>query len=153
MPGQRWLPAAFLLACAAAGLAPGTAPARAEKPTGPAIGPASTVQVDRGRRLFIRCVACHSVRAQSPLPNPNLQVPNLQGPNLHGIVGRKAGSLAGFRYTTALKDQPFIWTGERLEQWLRQPQKDMPGLCLPFTGFSRKADRAALVAYLAHPQP
>lgn len=77
----------------------------------------------------------------------------MTGPSLYGLIGRKAGSVAGFRYTTVLKDQSFVWTSERLEQWLRQPQKGMPGLCLPFTGFSSKADRAAMAAYLAHPQP
>lgn len=145
MQGRGWLLATILLASAVAGGLPGTVPALAAPPTAEkASAPASMLQHDAGRRLFIRCVACHSVRANSP---------RMTGPTLHGIVGRRAGSVAGFRYITALKDQPFVWTGERLEQWLRQPQKDVPGLCLPFTGFSRKADRAALVAYLTHPQP
>ncbi|MBV2149121.1 c-type cytochrome [Sphingobium sp. AS12] len=97
-----------------------------------------------GQRHFIRCVACHSVSAAAPAKT---------GPHLQDIVGRRVASVPGFRYTTALKDQSFVWTKDRLENLLRQPQKQAPGLCLPFTGLTRRKDRTDLVAYLARPVP
>lgn len=97
-----------------------------------------------GQRHFIRCVACHSVNAAAPAKT---------GPHLEGIVGRRVASVPGFRYTTALKDQSFVWTKDRLGNLLRQPQKQAPGLCFPFSGLIRRKDRTDLVAYLERPVP
>jgi cytochrome c len=48
---------------------------------------------ERGARAFQRCRACHSVRpGEDKLP----------GPNLRGVLGRRAGTLAGFRFSPAM---------------------------------------------------
>lgn len=110
-------------------------------------GAAATVErpvpAQAGKKHFIRCVACHSVSAAS---RPTT------GPHLQGIVGRKAGSVEGFHYTT-LRAQTFLWDEQRLDRWLKAPQADFPGLCLPFTGLAKPEDRAALIAYLKNPAP
>ncbi|HKY81354.1 MAG TPA: c-type cytochrome [Sphingobium sp.] len=97
-----------------------------------------------GKKHFIRCVACHSVSAAS---RP------MTGPHLEGIVGRKAASVEGFHYTKILRTQTFLWDEQRLDRWLKAPQADFAGLCLPFTGLAKPEDRAALIAYLKNPAP
>ena len=96
-----------------------------------------------GKRLFFRCVACHTVSSTS---RP------LTGPHLEGIVGRQVATLEGFTYTEALRARNFVWDEARLDHWLKAPQADIPGLCLPFTGLSKAQDRAALIAYLKNPE-
>ncbi|MFA7603294.1 MAG: c-type cytochrome [Novosphingobium sp.] len=95
-----------------------------------------------GKRHFIRCIACHSVSAAA---RP------MTGPHLEGIVGRPAASLPDFAYTDALRAQPFVWDEARLDRFLKSPQADIPGLCVPFLGLPKPEDRAALIAYLKDP--
>lgn len=101
---------------------------------------ATAAQVEKGRQLFLRCIACHA-RSASARPGT--------GPHLAGIVDRPVASVAGFRYTAQLQKQQFVWTRARLEQWLRQPQAQFPGMCVPFTGLPTRAEREALIAFLA----
>lgn len=109
----------------------------------PSAGGAVAGDAERGRVLFTRCVACHTL---DPAARPGT------GPHLAGIVGRKAGSLEGFAYTALLRDRELVWTGQVLDRWLKAPQQGFPGLCLPFTGFERAQDRRDLIAWLArHP--
>ena len=57
-----------------------------------------------------KCASCHSVTADL--------VHGLSGPNLVGVVGRPAGTVAGWDFSTALKDSKVIWTEENLNKWL-----------------------------------
>jgi len=43
---------------------------------------------------------------------------NRMGPNLFGIVGRKAGSLDGYKYGNFLKNADFTWDEENLKAWM-----------------------------------
>ncbi|HMO68450.1 MAG TPA: c-type cytochrome [Novosphingobium sp.] len=124
----RWLP----LAAAGALLAGCTT-------DGPAPGAGLRGDPQRGRILFTKCVACHSLDTAARRGT---------GPHLAGIIGRKAGSLDGFAYSPLLRDSGFIWTEPRIEAWLKAPQSGFPGLCLPFTGFERAQDRRDLMAWL-----
>ena len=45
------------------------------------------------------CRTCHTTREGD----------NRLGPNLHSILGRKAGSLSGYSYSSAMKDAGFVW--------------------------------------------
>lgn len=71
-----------------------------------------------------------------------------QGPNLNGVVGRKAGSLAGFPYTAALKSSGQVWTQENLDRFLTDPSKLVPGTAMPISVPDTKT-RQDLIAYLA----
>ena len=42
-----------------------------------------------------QCSQCHTLRAGSS---------DLPGPSLHGLFGRKAGTVPGYRYSTAMRD-------------------------------------------------
>ncbi|HEY3777237.1 MAG TPA: cytochrome c family protein [Rhizomicrobium sp.] len=93
-----------------------------------------------GTVLFNRCVICHSNTRGAA---------NRMGPNLFGVVGRKAGTYPGFVYSPALKKAGFVWTVPKLEVWLADPQKLVPGNNMPISGIADPKQRADLAAYLA----
>jgi cytochrome c len=66
-----------------------------------------------------------------------------------GVVGRKAGSLPGYAYSPAMKAQSFVWDKVMLDRWLTQPTAVVPGTAMAFGGVPSKADREAIIAYLA----
>jgi cytochrome c len=91
----------------------------------------------RGETLYeSRCGACHSIQT------------NRIGPKHLGVVGRKAGSIAGFDYSPALKKAKFVWTPKQLDKWLQGPGKLVRGTNMAFT-VPKAEDRAAIIAYLA----
>ena len=93
--------------------------------------------VVRGQALYeSRCGACHSIQS------------NRTGPKHLGVVGRKAGSIAGYDYSPALKKAKFIWTPKQLDKWLQGPGKLVRGTNMAFT-VPKPEDRAAIIAYLA----
>ena len=97
----------------------------------------------RGERVFQFCFACHSV-------NPN-ESAKLQGPSLVGIVGRRAGVIAGFEYSTALRAKSaegLVWSRDVLERYIAEPESVIPGGRMSFPGIKDAADRANLIAYL-----
>ena len=90
----------------------------------------------RGEARFQECVACHKLDPGS----------NGVGPSLHGIFERKAGELADFRYSPALKRSGITWSAQTLEAYLTDPQALVPGNRMPYAGMPDAADRADLIA-------
>jgi len=86
------------------------------------------------------CNSCHSADAPPQ---------NKQGPSLLGVVGRKAGTIANFHYSKAMKAYGKTWTPAALDAYLTAPQKVVPGAAMNFRGVSDPAARADLIAYLA----
>jgi cytochrome c len=107
-----------------------------------ALLPAGAAHADgdaaRGEARFQDCAACHRLDAGA----------NSVGPSLHGIFARKAGELADFRYSPAMKRSGIIWTPETLGQFIADPQGMVPGNRMPFAGLASAGDRADLIAYL-----
>jgi len=93
----------------------------------------------RGEARFQECAACHRLEAGA----------NEVGPSLHGIFTRKAGELADFRYSPAMKRSGIVWTAETIGQYIADPQAMIPANRMPYAGMASAADRADLVAYLA----
>ena len=58
--------------------------------------PAVAQDAEAGQRVFNQCRACHTINEGGR---------NGVGPNLHGIVGRKPGSIEGFRYSRRLREK------------------------------------------------
>jgi len=94
---------------------------------------------EKGQRVFNRCKACHN------LTDANR---TRLGPNLNGLFGREAGKEDGYRYSRALAEAGFIWTEEKLEQWLAKPNAFLPGNKMAFAGIREDQDRKDLIAYL-----
>jgi cytochrome c len=97
-----------------------------------------------GKLLFLRCASCHSIGDGTG---------GRIGPNLKDVFERKAGSLPGYNYSTAMKAQNFVWDDATLDRWLTQPNALVPGTAMAFGGISNEDDRRALIAYLKNPAP
>jgi len=109
---------------------------------GLAIGAAWSADVAKGQAAFVRqCAICHTIDKGGD---------NRIGPNLFGIVGRRAGTMQGFRYTNAFRNTAtFEWTEGLLGPWISLPSVMVPGTAMG--GFPGVADRDKddIVAYLA----
>ena len=92
----------------------------------------------RGETRFQDCAACHKLEAGA----------NNVGPSLHGIFARKAGEIADFRYSPAMKRSGIVWTPETLEKFISDPQAMVPANRMPYAGMAGADDRADLIAYL-----
>lgn len=91
----------------------------------------------RGQHLFAeRCAACHAVDA------------NEAGPMLGGVVGRKAGSAPGYKYSPALHSADLTWSADSLDRWLADPRKFIAGAKMPVRVLDAST-RRDIIAYLA----
>lgn len=123
----------LILAVATAGLA-------AQTPAATVATGAEAPDLKRGRLLFIQCRACHEVKAG---------LPHKVGPNLNGLLGRKAGTAAGFtQYSPALRAWGQTWDVALLDKWIEKPSSVVPGNSMAFAGLTAARDRAALIGYL-----
>lgn len=92
-----------------------------------------------GKRAFVKCMACHTVNEGQ----------HRVGPSLYNIMGKKAGTVEGFRnYSPANKDSGVTWTPEVMFEYLENPQQFMPGTRMVFPGIPSEKERADLIAYL-----
>jgi cytochrome c len=71
------------------------------------------------------------------------------GPSLHGIFTRKAGEIADFRYSPAMKRSGIVWTQDNLNKFITDPQAMVPGNRMPYAGMADAGARADLIAYLS----
>jgi cytochrome c len=69
------------------------------------------------------------------------------GPPLAGVVGRKAGTVAGFNYSSALKASGITWTADKLDAFVKAPSKTVPGTKM-LLGAPDDLQRAAVIQYL-----
>ncbi|MEO7885898.1 MAG: c-type cytochrome [Polaromonas sp.] len=93
--------------------------------------------VVRGMALYqARCTACHSVDS------------NRTGPAHRGVMGRRVGSLPGYRYSDELARSRLRWTPQTLNAWLEDPEQLVAGQRMGFQVESAN-ERADLIAYLA----
>jgi len=90
-----------------------------------------------GKVLFTQCAVCHSTDGS-----------NAVGPSLKSIVGRKAGTADGFRYSRAMKNSGIVWDDKTLDAYITDPQKLIPGNVMPFSGMADPKQRADVIAYL-----
>jgi nitrite reductase (NO-forming) len=116
------------------GQQPAAAPAAAQP--SPA---ALSTDAAAGKAAFRKCQACHSL----------IEGKNGVGPSLAGIVGKKAGSAAGYNYSSAMKASGLTWNVATLDTYLTDPQKAVPGNKMPFPGIKTDNERRTLIAFLA----
>jgi cytochrome c len=94
----------------------------------------------KGKVVFQRCAICHNATKGGP---------NGLGPNLFGVVNRKAGSVAGFNYSAAMKNSHITWSTDKLNAYIEHPAAVVPGNRMAFAGIFDQGQRADVVAYLA----
>jgi cytochrome c len=93
-----------------------------------------------GQALFKKkCGICHSPVAGQ----------NRIGPSLFGVVGRKAGTEAGYTYSDAMKNANRTWDAATLNVYLTNPRQDIPGIKMIFPGLPDQTDRDNVIAYLS----
>ena len=117
-------------------------PARPDKPEPPVVQVADVSQltgdVEAGRVAFGQCRFCNTVEAGV----------NRVGPSLHAIVGRPVGTVADYRYSTAMAAVGGVWDEQHLYDFLEKPREVVPGTKMTFPGIKDGQRRADLIAYL-----
>jgi cytochrome c len=84
------------------------------------------------------CRTCHSVKEGD----------NRLGPNLNKIVGRKAGSLPNYNYSSSMKEAGFVWDQDKLTRFMVKPDEVVSGNKMqPYGGVSAE-EAGKIVAYL-----
>jgi nitrite reductase (NO-forming) len=96
-----------------------------------------------GEKVFRKCQACHSIDAGA----------NKVGPSLAGVVGRKAGALPDYLYSSALQQSEVVWDEASLDAFLAAPSKFVPGTKMTFVGLKQAEDRASVIAYMQAASP
>jgi cytochrome c len=85
------------------------------------------------------CRTCHTTKEGD----------NRQGPNLYKIIGRKAGSLPDYSYSSAMKGADFVWDEEKLERFIANPDEVVPGNNMkPYSGLASTDDRTKVITFL-----
>ena len=93
-----------------------------------------------GARQFRKCAICHALT-----PNEAQR----SGPHFNGLFGRKAGTVAGYRYSGALRQAAFVWNRQTLRRLFELgPDKYLPGTKMPVQRITDPTALDALVDYL-----
>ena len=101
-----------------------------------------TADVKAGEAVFAKCKSCH---------NADNGGANGTGPNLWGVEGRKPGSHPGFAYSSGMTDfgsKNAQWDYEHIYEFVKNPQKYIPGTKMTFVGLKQPQDRINVIAYL-----
>jgi cytochrome c len=89
-------------------------------------------------QAFNQCTACHSTAPGK----------TIIGPSLAHVYGRKAGTLAGFEYSDAMKNSGLTWNAASLDSFLANPAGKVPGTMMALPGIKDAAQRKAIIDYL-----
>ena len=92
-----------------------------------------------GKAVSGKCQACHAVGTGAK---------NKLGPELNGLAGRKAGAVAGYQYSPALKTSGFAWDQASFAAFMQDPKTKVPGNKMAFASMKDQAEIASLWAYL-----
>jgi cytochrome c len=87
------------------------------------------------------CSDCHSVSPKGT---------NRKGPALFHVMGRRAGTVAGFDYSTGMKASGIVWTPASLNAYLANPVGVIKDGKMK-KGLPKPGDRANVIAFLANP--
>jgi len=100
---------------------------------------AELTPVERGKKIYKRCKACHTLEQDGR---------NKVGPNLWNIYGSKTAAKEGFAYSKAMKAADITWDETEMDAFLKKPSTYMPGNKMTFIGLKKQIDRDAVQAYL-----
>ena len=113
--------------------------------------PAWAADAKKGEKVFKKCKACHTLKGK-----------NRVGPTLGGLIGRKAATAKGYKYSKDFKaagEKGLIWNEETLSGYLNKkpgPKKWLGEFLgkkkvktkMAFSGIKKDEDIANLIAYL-----
>lgn len=92
----------------------------------------------KGKSVFNQCRACHRLEEGK----------NMVGPHLHHLFGRKAGTVKGFNFSTAMKNSGIVWDEKKLDAYIANPKEVVPNGKMAYPGLKNAGQRADLIAYL-----
>ena len=92
----------------------------------------------KGAKVFKKCKTCHSF-------DPGKKK---IGPHLKGIVGRKAGSVEGYKYSKAITAADIVWDEASLDAFFKKPKAFVKGTKMTFGGLKKESQRQDLIADL-----
>ena len=104
--------------------------------------PAAAQDAAAGQRVFNQCRACHTINEGGRAG---------VGPNLWGIVGRRAATFEGFRYSANMQqlgEQGHTWTEDNLRAYIGNPRAIAPQGSMAFAGIRNEQQLNDLIAYL-----
>lgn len=134
---MRIRPPLLLVTAAVAAAVPAAAQAACTVNVG---GQLLSADLEAGRKSFLKCKACHTVKEGER---------NLVGPNLAGFLSRAPTGAAGFSYSPAFQKAKPKWDVATLDAFLEKPSKAVPGNKMVFAGLARPQERADVMAWLA----
>jgi cytochrome c len=102
-------------------------------------GRALAGDVAAGEQVFVRCASCHATEAGA----------NGVGPSLFGVIGRRAGTAPGFRFSPAMVAFGRSWDATLLSAYLADPKGVVADTKMGFAGLKSAQDRDNVVTYLA----
>lgn len=140
------LAAVLLIALSACGKAapesddprPDATPGMGREPPATAVGEASTAAAGETPAAFGQCKICHTTEPGK----------NLIGPSLAGVYGRKAGAVAGYPYSAAMRASGLTWDDATLDRFLEAPMKVLPGTRMTYAGLKDPAARKDVITHL-----
>jgi cytochrome c len=94
---------------------------------------------EAGKKVFNKCRACHQV-------GPTAK--NGVGPELNGLIGRKAGSVAGYNYSDANKNSGLTWDEATFAEYIKNPKAKIPGTKMAFAGLTKEQEIKDITAFL-----
>ena len=97
--------------------------------------------VEMGAKVFKKCMTCHTAEDTT----------NKIGPSLKGVVGRKAATVEGFKYSDAMLAkgaEGVVWDEATLAAYLPNPKSFVPGTKMTFPGLKNPEDVANVIAFL-----
>jgi cytochrome c len=92
-----------------------------------------------GEKAFAICKACHQLGETAK---------NSVGPVLNGIIGRKAGTFAGYNYSDANKNSGLTWDEATFREYIKDPKAKVPGTKMAYAGMKDEQKVSDLLAYL-----
>lgn len=93
-----------------------------------------------GKASFNKCMACHTIGPGAT---------NKVGPELNGLDGRKAGSVAGYAYSDAMKNSGITWNEAEFKEYIKNPKAKIPGIKMVFAGITKESELDNLWTYVS----
>src|SRR5689334_9861142 len=82
------------------------------------------------------CRTCHSAKEGD----------HRLGPSLSGVVGRKAGSIPGYKFSTSMQGSNIVWDEKTLDAFITNPDHVVSGNAMkPFGGIDSPEQRSQII--------
>ena len=92
----------------------------------------------KGEKVYAKCKTCHEIATDK----------NKVGPTLQGVIGRKAGTVQGFKYSEAMVNSGVTWDVATIAEYVAKPKEFIAGNKMAFSGLKKEDEIEDLVAYI-----